>query len=250
MGRTHYLTIRCPLGCEAWLQPSAVERHLEPGRCRQHPWVEDLPDVAVVPASLTGLLLPLLPAALVDNAEHPEIANTRRTSVGFDFRLGRRVRSPVQGVSARRWLHVAIAVLEQQGLQLVKRTLTPESFFELEQMVVRPGETAECPDCGEFLSRRGLGTHRATNSACRWRRAAAEVREAWSAGWRDPFNVEGAPLTWAQLSRLVHWRKRLLTVAFPRWTAVLLEAEAPGTTIGMRSAAISMPADERTGCSA
>lgn len=224
MGQAHYLTIRCPLGCEAWFQPSSIERHLEPGRCRRHPWVDDLPDAVVVPAPLSGLIVPLLPPALVDDAEHPEIGSSRRQSISLDFRLGRRIRSPIEGVRARRWLYVATAVLEQRGLQAVKRTLTPGGFAELERVVVRRDEEAECRDCGEFVTRRGLGAHRATSAACRWRRAAAEVRTAWEAGWRDPFNVEGAPLTWGELSSRVQWRRRVLAVTFPRWTAVLLKA--------------------------
>lgn len=167
---------------------------------------------------------------MVDDTEHPEIANSRRASVSLDFRLGRRVRSPVEGVRARRWLHVATAVLEQQGLHAVKRTLTPEGFLELERAVVPPQDKGECPDCGEFVTRRGLGSHRATSSVCRWRRAATEVREAWGAWWRDPFTVDGAPLIWGELSSRVQWRKRLLTVPFPRWTGVLLKAGDPAAT--------------------
>lgn len=157
MGRAHYLTIRCPLGCEAWLQPSALEGHLYPGRCRQHPWVEDLVDSAVVPAPLAGLVLSVLPAALVEDAEHPDVGRSRRNDVGFDFRFGRRIRSPLEGVRAKRWLLVATAVLEQHGLRAVQRTLTLDGFLELEQAVLTPGEQSECPDCGEFVRRRGLG---------------------------------------------------------------------------------------------
>jgi len=231
MGRAHYLTIRCPLGCEAWLQPSALEGHLGPGRCRLHPWVDDLVDSAVVPAPLAGLVLSVLPEALVEEAEHPEVSRSRRNDVGFDFRYGRRIRSPLDGVRARRWLLVATAVLEQQGLRAVQQTLSLDSFLEVEQVVLVPGEQAECPDCGEFVTRRGLGNHRATNSACRWRRAAAEVRKSWQVGWRDPFSIAGAPLTWAELTGRVRWRKRMLTIGFPRWTAVLI-----------------MPGDAASGC--
>lgn len=223
MGRAHYLTIRCPLGCEAWLQPSALDRHLRPGWCRQHPWVEDLVDSVVVPAPLAGLLLSVLPDALVEESQHPEVGRSRRNEVGFDFRYGRRIRSPLNGVRARRWLLVATAVLEQSGLRAVERCLTLEGFLELEEAVTSPGEHAECPDCGEFVTQRGLGNHRATNSACRWRRAAAEVRQYWAAGWRDPFSIDDAPLTWAELTSRVRWRNCLLTVGFPRWTAVLLK---------------------------
>lgn len=229
MGKAHYLTIRCPLGCEAWLQESAFDRHLQ--RCRQHPWVDDLVDSAVVPAPLAAVVLSVLPEALVKEAERPEVSRSRRNEVGFNFRFGQRIRSPLEGVRARRWLLVASAVLERQGLRAARRTLTLEAFLELERAVLSPDEHLECPDCGEFVTRRGLGIHRATNSACRWRRAVAEVERSWAAGWRDPFNIEGAPLTWAELTSRVRWRKRLCTVGFPRWEAVLLKP-AEGAALG------------------
>lgn len=207
------------------MQASALDRHLRPGWCRQHPWVEDLVDSAIVPAPLAALVLSVLPEVLVEEAEHPEIGRSRRNEVGFDFRFGRRIRSPLDGVRARRWLLVATAVLERNGLRAVERCLTLEGFLELEEAVTSPGEHAECPDCGEFVTRRGLGSHRARNSACRWRRAVDEVRRSWAAGWRDPYSIEGAPLTWAELTCRVHWRKRMLTVRFPRWTAVLLKPD-------------------------
>lgn len=232
MGRAHYLTIRCPTGCEAWLQPSALDRHL--GRCRQHPWVDDLIDSVVIPAPLAPLLLSVLPEDVVDEAEHPEVGWSRRNDVGFDFRFGRRIRSPLEGVPARRWLYVATAVLEEQGLRAVQRSLTIDGFGELEEALLAAGDTAECATCGEVVTRRGMECHRATNTACRWRRAAHEVREAWEAGWRDPFNVAGAPLTWGELTARMRWKKRLLTVDFPRWTAVLLKAEVSPAPSGSR----------------
>src|SRR5687767_8027133 len=154
MGRARYLTIRCPLGCEAWLQPSALEGHLQPGRCRQHQWVDDLVDSAVVPAPLAALVLSVLPEALVEEAQHPEVSRSRRNEVGFDFRFGRRIRSPLEGVRARRWLFVATAVLERQGLHAVRRTLNLEGFLDLEKALLSPGDTTECPVCGEFVTRR------------------------------------------------------------------------------------------------
>lgn len=225
MGKAHYLTIRCPLGCEAWLQPSALDRHHD--RCRRRQWVDDLPDSAVIPSGLVGLLTSVLPPDLVEEG-NPTVGRSRRNDVGFDFRYGRRMRSPIDGIRARRWLHVATRVLDARGVQAVKRTLTVEGFLELEAEVVSADEAASCPGCGEFVTRRGLGNHRTTNVVCRWRRAVAEVSHAWEAGWRDPFNVDGAPLTWAQLQSRVQWRRRLLTVEYPRWTAVLLRTDLDG----------------------
>ena len=221
MPRVHYLTIRCPTGCEAWLAPPWLDGHLT--RCTRRPWVDDLPDRAVVPAPLAGVLLSVLPRALLEEAQRPKVTRSRQDRVALDFRFGYAVRSPVEGVPARRWLRVATAALETRGLCAVREALSPEGFLALEREVVPPGTGVVCPDCDEHVTRRGLPTHRAMNGACRWRRAAAEVREAWTAGWRDPYSVEGAPLTWAQLTGQVRWKRRLLTVDFPRWTAVLLK---------------------------
>lgn len=221
MPKVHYLTIRCPTGCEGWLAPPWLDRHL--ARCNGRPWVDELPDTAVVPAPLAGALLSVLPPALVHEAERPRVARSRQDRVALDFRHGYSVRSPVEGVRARQWLRVALAALETKGLSSVREALSPDGFRTLEREVVPPDTATVCPDCGEHVSKRGLATHRATNGVCRWRRAAAEVREAWSAGWRDPYSVEGAPLTWAELLRKVCWKRRLFTVEFPRWTAVLLK---------------------------
>ncbi len=63
MGRSAYLTARCPTGCEAWLHPYALDQHVD-GRCQGHLWVDDLPDTAVIPASYTDLILATLDEAL------------------------------------------------------------------------------------------------------------------------------------------------------------------------------------------
>ena len=139
------------------------------------------------------------------------------------------MRSPVDGVRARKWLRVAVAALESQGLSSVREALSPEGFHALEREVLPPGSEVTCPDCDETVSARGLGIHRATSGACRWRRAAAEVRAAWAVGWRDPYSVEGAPLTWGELMARVCWKRRLVTVDFPRWTAVLLKPDSAST---------------------
>jgi hypothetical protein len=66
MPRVHYLTIRCPTGCEAWLVAPWLQGHL--ARCTGRPWVEGLPDRAVIPAPLVGALLSVLPRELVEDA--------------------------------------------------------------------------------------------------------------------------------------------------------------------------------------
>lgn len=187
--------------------------------------MDDLPDRAVIPAPLAGALLSVLPRALVEQAERPKVDRARRERVALDFREGVTVRSPVEGVRARRWLRVATAALESKGLSSVREAVFPDGFYALERELVPLESEVRCPDCDEGISARGLPTHRATNAACRWRRAAAEVRRAWAAGWRDPYSVEGAPLTWGELVRKVRWQRRLVTVDFPRWTAVLLKPE-------------------------
>jgi len=221
MTRFHYMTARCPIGCEAWLMPSWLRTHR--GRCIGHPWVDDLPDEVVVPAPMASLLLPMLPQSIVDGANPPTVSDSRRDHLAYDFSHGYRVRSPVEGVPARRWLRVATAVVEIKGLHAVGRILTPAGFEQLEQELIEPGSAVCCPDCGEHLTTRGLELHRSTSSACGWRQAAAEVRHLWAGGWRDPYNVKGAPLKWSELTATIRWKRRLCTVDFTRWTAVLLK---------------------------
>lgn len=248
MGQAHYLTIRCPYGCEAWLQPSTFERHRD--RCRRHQWVDDLPDSAVIPVSFVGVLAGILPDGTLDEG-NPEVRRSRRNEVGFDFRYGRRMRSPVEGVTARRWLHVAMRGLDLKGIQAVRDALTFDGFLDLESEVVVVGDAGPCPWCGDYVTRRGMGKHQAVNIVCRWRRAVAEVQEAWGAGWRDPFNVDGAPLTWAELRSRVRWTKRMLTVAYPRWTAVLLKSsdgleDSAGHEVGHGADAVGRSSRQRT----
>jgi hypothetical protein len=169
------------------------------------------------------VLLPVLPAGVLKEAQRPTIDRARRDQFSLDFREGYCIRSPITGIPARRWLRLAVAALEGKGLSAVRDALDPEGFAVLEAELISPGTDTRCPDCGEWMTVRGLPTHQSRSAACRWRRAAREVGDAWEDGWRDPFNVPGAPLTWAQLSSKVQWKRRLLTVEFPRWYAVLLK---------------------------
>jgi len=70
-----YLTSRCRAGCECWLAPPWLPGHH--ARCTGHPWVDDLPDRAVVPAPLAGAIVSVLPPALVEQAERPKVDRAR-----------------------------------------------------------------------------------------------------------------------------------------------------------------------------
>lgn len=95
-----------------------------------------------------------------------------------------------------------------------------ERFVDLERELV--GDVVACPSCAASVTAKGLSAHQAQNILCRWRRAVGEVEELWADGWRDPYRVAGTPLTWAELNRTVAWRRRLRTVASPRWAGVLV----------------------------
>jgi len=229
--KSNYLTVRCLAGCETWLHPAAVRPHIELGRCRGHPWVEDIADAVLVAAPTAEILKPLLPPDLV---ARPTFSYDRlvRPAPGEYLRIdvcqGITVRSPINGVPSRRWLHVAKAAAGRDGEVGVRRAMTSDGFADLEGELVDSNEFLECPDCGEFVRRKGLATHRSRNVACRWQHAAAEVREAWQLGWRDPYSVPDAPLKWSDLRARSVWRGRLRTVKFPRWTAVLLAPASEG----------------------
>jgi hypothetical protein len=226
MGRSAYLTARCPTGCEAWLHPYALDQHVD-GRCRGHPWVDDLPDTAVIPASSTDMILGTLDEALIStvglegssrvDARDGRLRNPAPLHAG-SFRL----HSPLDGIRARRWLVVALAAADRWGSDGVGQALEPERFRELENELLAPGSYLDCPVCGAFVSSRALRNHQTTSASCGWRRAAFEVRCAWRHGWRDPCSVPQAPKTWGELSRSSRWKRQLRTTVFPRWIAVLL----------------------------
>jgi hypothetical protein len=226
MGRSAYLTARCPTGCEAWLHPYALDQHIG-GRCRGHPWVDDLPDTAVIPASYTDMILGTVDEALISTVG-------LKGSSRVDARDGRlrnpaplhagsvRLYSPLDGIRARRWLVVALAAADRWGSEGVHQALEPGRFRELENELLVPGSYLDCPVCGAFVSSRALRNHQTTSASCGWRRAAFEVRCAWRHGWRDPCSVPQAPKTWGELSRSTRWKRQLRTAVFPRWIAVLL----------------------------
>ncbi len=219
--RTTYLTIRCPKGCEAWLHARAsVPHHVD--RCRGRPWVDDIAEVAVVPSEYSSLVEAAVDPALLGLVSMP--GETRADPA--DGRCKRpvplpagtlTVRTPIAGVHPRRWLTVALAVWERHGSDGVERSCDPDAFRQFEAEVLNSGVHVDCPSCRALVTTRGLKHHQATNASCMWRRAASEVRTAWEEGWRDPYSIDDAPLTWRELTGRVCWRHRLRTVVFPRW---------------------------------
>lgn len=227
MTRSKYLTARCPLGCEVWLHPKAVGPHGRPGRCQHVAWVDRLEDEYLVAAPFAVDVSRLLPPDLV---QRPEFSESRllRPRAGEYIRdevcQGIVLHSPVNGVRAQRWATVVQCAYRETGFGAIAAGLTEEGFAAIEQQLLAEGRLATCGDCGETTTCRGLQHHRAQSTACRWRRAADEVRALWNDGWRDPFSIGGVPLTWQELNSRVAWRRRLHVVPFPAWTAVLLRS--------------------------
>jgi len=192
MTRCQYLTARCPSGCECWLHPAAVRPHLQ--RCRQHPWVENSDEMAVVTGPAAQLLIDTLPARLLVPPNAIGIPLDH-----LDAEPGIAVSSPIPGVAPRRWLHVALAAADVHGPRTLTAALDPARFAELEASGGHDGQLAICAHCGHTIERRGLATHQANNTRCRWMRAAREVRSLWEQGWRDP--LQPAARSTAELDR-------------------------------------------------
>jgi hypothetical protein len=132
------------------------------------------------------------------------------------------VRSPIAGLRARRWVYVVMAAIERYGPQAIDMALTSAGYEALESVVNVNDRLVDCPDCGETVGRSRLNLHRARSTLCRWRRARVEVQSLWDEGWRDPVTVGGAPQSWGGLQGRAAWRRRIRTIEFPRWVAVLL----------------------------
>jgi hypothetical protein len=229
MTKVHYLTARCPQGCEAWLHPLAVEPHLlDADRCRKRPWVDEIADEALVSAPLAEDIVQVLPARLLTR---PTFSEDRLRSpnpdnyIRIDLCQGVMVRSPVPGVRAQRWAVVTSAAARERGAPAIQMATTASGFRELEQQLTAEGRLTQCPICTDTTMVKGLRNHQARNRACRWRVAAAEVRRLWAEGFRDPYSVDGAPLKWGDLNARATWRRRTRVVRFPAWTAVLIRAE-------------------------
>jgi hypothetical protein len=230
--RFTYLTARCPQGCECWLHPGAVDAHVEFGRCRGRPWVDDADETVIVTGDIVYLLVAALPADVFvyPGADDVPIYNL----------LGEpavRLASPLHGVAPRPWLHTALAAVDRDGRGALDDAMDSVRFAHLEAQFGDRGRFVLCPHCGQTLERRGLAGHQGSSSRCRWIRAAREVRLAWQEGWRDPYSMGGGtPVTWGDLQRAA-WRDRIWTVRFPRWTAVLL---SPYPGVGQRSTVRSL----------
>jgi hypothetical protein len=211
-------------------------------RCRRTPWVDDIEEVAVVPdgyAEIVDAVDPTLVGVVSQPGSsrvYPFGGNARRpvpTPAGAIT-----IASPVAGVRPRRWVTVAMHAVDKLGDDALDRAFELDSFHELEAEVLPPGLYTECSSCGALVTTRGLTRHQTTNGACAWKRAAAEVRTRWAAGWRDPYSLPGVPNTWVELGRRKHWRDQIKTVLFPRWIAVLLPATASDPLAARRVQAI------------
>ena len=218
--KSHYLTVRCQ-PCECWLHPRAVAAHSQ--RCAGRRWDDGVGATTLIDEDLGQLFAQVLPPELVGR---PTFSDDRILSPGPGEYLhpgvchGIVVASPIDGVPARVWARVATAAARRLGETGVRACLHAEGLARMRREL--EVEITACPDCGEVVSPRALGSHRATSSLCRWRRAVAEVRRRWDEGFRDPWSVPGAPLDWTGLNARVAWRRRLHVVEFARWAAVLL----------------------------
>jgi hypothetical protein len=214
-----YLVVRC-VACEAWLQPKWVASHAQPGKCRGHQWVDELVDAALVASPLADLLIEVLPSHLLSPQRvmadgeatpghpvlHDQLVMTRaeklarlRTPGWSDLTQPQTrtsavmVRSPLPDLGARRWVNVARQAARRDGAAGIRSAMNEESFAALERELVGD-DIVTCPLCRKPFTRRGLANHQANNSLHRWQRAVAEVQQLWAEGWRDPWNVPGAPL--------------------------------------------------------
>jgi hypothetical protein len=232
--KSHYLTVRCPFGCEAWLHPKALRSH--ESRCARHQWTDAVADGALVADPLASLLRAHLAP---DHCTRPTFSSDRILKPGPSEYLypellhGAIVHSPIPGVPARTWAYVVAASTRMHGESVVSRAMEPAGFRHLEAEVQAYERFTACDDCGTVVTLRGLRTHRASSSLCRWQRAVTEVTTLWDAGHRDPWSLrETVPLNWGELNRFVAMRRRLTTVRFPRWTAVLVAPEPAAASVG------------------
>ncbi len=142
-----------PHGCEAWLHPRISMRdHAD--RCRGHPWVDEIDEVAVVPTEYTSLIAAVMDADLLgavsDQRHSRAVLGDGRAKSRVPTPAGRlTIETPIAGIRPRRWLTVAIAATERLGFDGLVSALDPEAFYELEAHVLTPGlrgvPTLRCP---------------------------------------------------------------------------------------------------------
>src|SRR4051812_31756596 len=125
MTKSHYLTARCPQGCETWLHPRAVWPHLnDVSRCRRHPWIDDIPDNALIAAPLAEEIGHLFPSQLVETRTFSEDRLLRPQPGEYlreELRQGVLIRSPIHDVPAQRWAIVAGVAARHCGDQALQR---------------------------------------------------------------------------------------------------------------------------------
>ncbi|GAC1373508.1 MAG: hypothetical protein NVS1B12_17160 [Acidimicrobiales bacterium] len=197
------------------MHPQAVAAHaLE--RCARLPWVDDgIGDQVFASGEEMSAVRALLPDHLVDVPDHGgAVRRWLHESEVVSFR------SPFPGVAPRRWSQVAAAALTLgvSGGAL----LDCEQFRAIEADLLLTGRLRVCDRCAATVQLNGLAVHKATNARCRWIVAAERVNGLWDDGWRDPFSLPGVPLAWSELQARASWRRRVATVRFPRWIAVLV----------------------------
>jgi hypothetical protein len=216
--RSRYLTARCPIGCALWMDPDAVDGHLDLGVCPGRPWLEDLRGTVLVFGDTASLLAKALPG--------PFLRADPDNGAVLGYLYGQpavTLASPIAGIAPLRWLQVALAGVARGGPDGLADTLDPDCFAVLDAELGQPDLLVECPRCGQTVERRGLRRHKSASFRCAWMHAAGQVRVGWAEGWRDPFSMPaGTPLSWTDLQATALWRPRIQTVRFPDWTAVLL----------------------------
>ena len=134
--RCRYLTARCPFGCETWLHPRAVETHVDLGRCRGTAWVDGVEDEALIGEPAASTFIERMPAHLIGpvNVSEDRLIRFQLTErLRNDVLHGIVVRSPVEGVRARRWAYVVREAIERHGPQIVDRAVTASGFDEVER---------------------------------------------------------------------------------------------------------------------
>jgi hypothetical protein len=136
--RYRYMTARCPLGCDWWSIPPAVDRHVRSGNCKTRPWAHDRGGELLIAgddharACVLALVPPHLkrPATLGDRATRP-LACDRivRDAVG----AGTVLTAPFPDIPVRRWLEVTDTALRRFGPTAMAEVVDQGRFAQLER---------------------------------------------------------------------------------------------------------------------